>query len=234
MISYYGFLSLKQIAPIIIFIICLCTLQTNSQNFSDSEKIILYNGLGGIVGRTINNYGWEHPDTYLSKAYQGPKTMTIEFSAYGEMLYNRFYSSIIKIGYCEREYSFNFDEKNSAGEIVGTKTMIEDIHFLRFSAAEKLKYDIPHYSFYLYAGLRYDLQIAKSVDDDFMNVLGHNSSYGLTSGIGLEFNFSGCAVFFEYYYNPDFKKTYSSPDGYVRNTEIGILVGIGGRRKTFK
>lgn len=213
--------------------------ETNSKNIANNTLFLLQkiksefhliNGFGFKLGFTTNEYGWSHPDPFLTKAYRQPSNSTASFSTNGDFFKFNLFSTLLDIGFLWRKYNFEYDAVDSYGNIIDVKTTDNSVFLISISLCEKIEYSIKSWGFYAYAGPRGDFKIGKSIKPNFQNVFDNlkHSNFGLTTGMGIDYGPGRKFIFsLEFYYDPDFTKTFTSDSGFIKNSEFGIKLGVG-------
>ncbi len=185
-----------------------------------------YKSYGLKFGYTLNENGWNSPDTqgyaYHNKAY----ISTVYIGAYGEFFGKKFFNTQVDAAIRVRQYFFQYD-KSIVNPPSNERT---DSYMFSLAVSEKLKYDFKDWSFYVTGGLKGDVVVHNSIANDFQDVFNNSKTllFGATTSIGFAKAISKFwRISFDIYYEPDISKTFSSSTGSVRINELGFKVGFG-------
>lgn len=185
-----------------------------------------FKSYGLRTGYSIESSGWEDPDT-LGNNYHNKTYITVfNLGLYGEFFAFKNFNTIVDLGYKWRQYFFQYDQ----GNVNDIRDIRNSFSYITLSVSEKIKFDSDRWSFYVYGGLKSDLQLSKSTEKDIQDVFDKSESllFGTTAGIGFAKRFSKFwRISFDVYFERDFNKMYKSSSGFVRNQEIGLRIGVG-------
>lgn len=202
---------------IIIFIIFLIPLASNSQTFKS---------YGFITGYSFKENGWSKPDTFSYYYHDKAYINSITFGLFGEFFSYKYNSTFCDLTIKAREFWFEYD----LGNISDAQNVKNTLWYLSLAISEKLKFDSGRWSTYLLGGVRADMMISKNIQKDFQDVFEQSKSvlFGTTVGIGFAKRFSRfLRISFDLYYNYDLTKMYKSSSGEVQLKSLGFRIGIG-------
>jgi hypothetical protein len=186
----------------------------------------LFKSYGINFSYSLQSAGWQHPDTISISYHDKPYISRFNAGITAEFFSKKYYSTLCGLSGGVKYYYFEYDVNNPNGP----QYVHNDITMLTLSVAEKLRYDLKVWSFYLYGGLKLDYQFHRSLEQDFESEFGNSSPVilGATAGIGFAKGFSKFwRITFDIYYNPDITKMINAPAGSVRNSELGFKLGLG-------
>jgi len=196
------------------------------------NKLQIFKSIGIKIGFTGNEYGWHHPFPLITQNYKDPRISSASLGAYIEGLSTLYYSTILEAAYHHRSMKFDYNLYDGNGNVIGTKISENSFTITSFSIAEKIKYSAMardhELEFYVFGGLKYDLLSSPKFEQILQPYLSSYKSniYGFTSGIGFSYG-KKVRASVDLYYSQDFTDTYETGNGNYKNTEIGIVVGLG-------
>jgi hypothetical protein len=186
---------------------------------------------GGRIGYTVYNSVWDLSDPDIIKFYPGkPKFYNSFVGLYGEFFGRKSFSTCAEISYHNTSYTFQYDMKNSTGDIIGTNKINSTVQYISILVQEKIKYGKKKGpNIYLKAGPRVEFQIKKNIDKDFQNVFNNAKTviFGYTLTGGTAWNFPAFQIAAECFWHGDIIKTYSSVYGKILNNAFGISLSAG-------
>jgi hypothetical protein len=205
----------------------------NIEYYKNRKDFKIFKSIGVKLGLTTNEYGWHHPFPFISQNYfDDPGTGTGWVGGFIEGLSNNYISTIIDAAYRGKHLNFKYNLYNGNGEVIGTEEAGNTFNMASYCISEKFKFtkNTPQGDFgaYIFAGLRYNIISSGKFNERLANMLStyESTTFGLNSGVGV---FAGKKVYvsIDFYFAPDFSKTYSTQNGYYKNTEFGIVLAIG-------
>jgi hypothetical protein len=203
-----------------------------------SSESQIFKGIGIKTGISVANQTWKYSEPYLDNMYKCPPGSVPFFNigVFGEFLSTKYISTTFDIWYTRKGADFKYDTKDMYGNVTGTEEVEVRIKYFSLVLAEKFRIESERKAFgvYISAGPRIDLRLSKEYDIDFAGAYenANVTSFGLALAGGVSFLIKQGRVLAEFFYNPDFTGVIDKPNGYVKNYDWGIRIGLEVLSKT--
>ncbi len=214
---------LKKISVLLFFCLIFLVQNTGAQ---------VFRGVSFKIGFSLKESGYTYENETIKRFFHKEPSVLLTFLGFsGEFFYSKYLSTVVDAAYRPRMINYEYDKLNGMGQSTGTREINNSVSYIAFSGIEKLHYDFSYMSVYVFLGMRVEMKIGESIDEDFafLNNL-KNNIFCLTSGLGFAAQFSKIRVMVEADYDNDLNAMYESGtegSGKIKLSNFGIRLGVG-------
>lgn len=186
-------------------------------------------GYGVKIGGTLANQDWQRKNATVD--FNPDSRFGMNAGIFMEFLNLPLLRMVTELNYEQKGMKLEFplttieDPDGSSGK---TKSILNRVDYLSLAVKAKLKSKAPLLSPYVFAGPRVDFYLNKNVDKNFKSFYDEfkKQVYGLSAGVGAEFNTLPVDLLLELQYNHDLTSAYESAMYDINNQSFDFKIGL--------